>query len=72
MTEGQWAEIGAALRKASDAKPPTDSQQSFIDVSDPLEQSSWLSCSSQHGSGKPYEFSWLTRKLFGWLLKDAD
>lgn len=62
MTDEQWAEIGAALRKANDC------QQSFIDVS----EHPWFSSGPQLGSKKPHEFSWLTRKLFGWLLKDAD
>ena len=71
MTNEQWAEIGAALRKANDGKLPTDNQRPFVDMSDILD-SAWLSGCSQSGSGEPYEFGWLTRKLFGWLLKKAD
>lgn len=71
MTEEQWTEIGVALRKANDAKPPTDYHQSFIDASDPLEYPRFTS-SSQSGNGKPHESSWLTTKLLGWLHKYAD
>ena len=71
MTNEHWDEIGTALRKANDGKLPTEDQRPFVDMSDSLE-SAWLSGSSQPGSGESYEFSWLTRKLFGWLLKDAD
>lgn len=67
MTDKQWDEIGAALCKANDGKWPTEHQRPFVDMSDILEYG-WPSGNRHPGSGEPYEFSWLTRKLFGWLL----
>ena len=71
MTDEQWDEIGAALRKANDGRLPTDDQRPFVDMSDILE-SARVSGGYRSESGEPYQFSWLTRKLFGWLLKKAD
>jgi hypothetical protein len=71
MTDEQWDEIGATLRKSNDGKLQTDDQRPFVDMSDILE-SAWVPGGSRSGTGEPYEFSWLTRKLFGWLLKKAD
>ncbi len=65
MTEEHWAEIGAALRKANEEKQPTEFENPFVEVTDPL----WISIDSQRGSGKPHEFSWLTMKLFGWIFR---
>ncbi|MDD2742991.1 MAG: hypothetical protein PHV02_12000 [Rhodocyclaceae bacterium] len=71
MTDEQWGEIGQALCKANDGKLPTNYQRPFADMSDILEYA-WFSGNPHSGNREKYEFSWLTRKLFGWLLKDAD